>query len=188
MLYGVYEKSRNAAWQCLLDYKIDRLPVKVSNIAKQSGFIILKNSDINELKDRESGKTVYQNGKFYIIYRDTEIPGRCRFTIAHELGHIFLGHLLINTPACRTFAVRDDNESAANVFARDLLAPACVLHELHILSADDISKFCNISLESATYRAKRMYELEMRNAWYLHSLERQVYKQFEQFIKSKKAE
>lgn len=188
MLYGVYEKSRNAAWQCLLDYKIDRLPVKVSNIAKQAGFIILKNSDVNELKNEESGKTVYQNGRFYIVYRDTEIPNRCRFTIAHELGHIFLGHLLINTPAYRTFAVRDDNESAANVFARDLLAPACVLHELKILTDTGISNLCGITEKSATYRAKRMQELEMRNAWYLHPLEQQVYKQFEQFIKSKRAE
>lgn len=132
--------------------------------------------------------TIVDNGLFIIIYRDTEPSHRCRFTIAHELGHIFLGHLLINTTAYRTFAVRDDNESAANVFARDLLAPACVLHELNVLSAKDISKLCNISLEAATYRAKRMHELEIRNTWYLSPLERQVYKQFERFIKDKNAE
>ena len=113
---------------------------------------------------------------------------RCRFTVAHELGHIFLGHLLYENKKYRTFIMNDDTESEANVFARDLLAPACVLHELGITAAEDISTLCNISLESATYRAERIKELEKRNAWYIHPLEIKVKKQFEEFIKSKKAE
>lgn len=189
MDYGKYRGARNASWQCILDYKINQLPVIVTNIIKQSENIKLqKNSQVNILKSSESGTTIFSKDKFIIIYNDNENSNRCRFTIAHELGHIFLGHLLINTPVCRTFAVRDDNESAANVFARDLLAPACVLHELHVINAADIANLCNISLESASYREKRMRELEMRNAWYLHPLERQVRKQFDNFIKSKKAE
>lgn len=187
MIYGVYKKSRNASWHCLLDYNVDRLPVKVSDIAKQAGIIILKNSVANKLKKKQSGITIWQNGKFYIIYRDTEPSYRCRFTIAHELGHIFLGDVLIDTPAYRTFAVNDDKESAANVFARDLLAPACVLHELRISKAEDIARLCNISMQSSEIRSERMQVLEARNAWYTHPLERQVYKQFEQFLKSKKA-
>jgi Zn-dependent peptidase ImmA (M78 family) len=160
----------------------------VSAIAKTAGIPIIKNSDAKLLKTDESGITIIQNGKFHIIYKDTEPSKRCRFTIAHELGHIFLGHLIINTPQYRTFKIQNDTESEANVFARDLLAPACVLHELQTLSAAEISKLCNISLEAASYRAERMRELENRNAWYLHPLERQVHKQFEDFIKSKQAE
>lgn len=160
----------------------------VSAIAKSAGIAVIKNSDAKILKESESGVTIVQNNKFHIIYNDTESSKRCRFTIAHELGHIFLGHLLINTPQYRTFKIQDDTESEANVFARDLLAPACVLHELQTLSAAEISKLCNISLDSATYRAERMRELELRNAWYLHPLERKVREQFDDFIKNKKAE
>ncbi len=188
MNYGIYKDARNAAWQCLVDFKIKSLPVVVSEIACAADITIIKNSDVNCLKSEQSGKTIVQKGRFYIVYNNTENSRRCRFTIAHELGHIFLGHLLINTPQYRTFAVRDDNESAANVFARDLLAPACVLHELNAITAADISKLCNISLEAATYREQRMRELENRNAWYLHPLERKVRAQFEDFINSKKAE
>lgn len=188
MIYGLYKNARNAAWQCLLDFKINQLPVKVSNVVEQADMILLRNSDVNVLKEEQSGLTIYQNKNFYIVYRDTDSPYRCRFTIAHELGHIFLGHLLINAPAYRTFAIRDDNESAANVFARDLLAPACVLHELQILKAEEISRVCNISMESAEIRAERMQLLEARNAWYMHPLERQVYKQFEPFIKKYRSE
>ncbi len=185
--YGKYKDARNASWQCILDYKIDKLPVIVTDIVNHSkNMRLIKNSEVNILKDKDSGITIYQDKIFNIIFRDTESSKRCRFTIAHELGHIFLGHLLINTPVYKTFAVREDNESAANVFARDLLAPACVLHELHIIRAADIAKLCNISIEAATYREKRMHTLEDRNAWYFHPLERKVYKQFESFINSKK--
>ena len=186
MNYGKYKNARNASWQCLIDFNVSSLPVMVSKIAKASDIAIIKNSIVGLLKTDKSGITIFQNKKFYIIYNDTENSRRCRFTIAHELGHIFLGHLLINTPEYKTFAIREDNESEANVFARDLLAPACVLHELKVFTARDIANLCNISLEAATYREKRMRELEMRNAWYLHPMEKQVYNQFETFIKNKK--
>lgn len=190
MDYGKYKNARNASWQCIIDYNINTLPVTVTDIIKKSSNIkLLRNSEINILKDNNnSGMTIYKNKIFYIIYKDNEPSQRCRFTIAHELGHIFLGHLFVNTPQYRTFAIRDDNESAANVFARDLLAPACVLHELQAYSPYDIAKLCNMSLEASNYRAKRIKELEDRNAWYFHPLEKQVYKQFENFIKIKKAE
>ena len=84
--------------------------------------------------------------------------------------------------------MREDNESEANVFARDLLAPACVLHELKAFTARDIANLCNISLESASYREQRMRDLEARNAWYLHPLEIEVRKQFDDFIKIKRAD
>lgn len=72
------------------------------------------------------------------------------------------------------------------MFARDLLAPACVLHELQALTAAAISDLCDISLEAATYRAERIAELERRNAFYLHPLERQVKEQFTNFINKRK--
>lgn len=186
MEYGKYKEARNAAWQCLIDYKIDRLPVKISDVAKKSNISIIKNSVVNILQSAQSGMTYFQGDKFFIVYNDNEPSERCRFTVAHELGHIFLGHILLETPKYRTFAYTDENESAANIFARDLLAPACVLHELKVLDANGISNLCNISLEAATYREKRMHTLEDRNAWYFHPLERKVYKQFESFINDKK--
>ena len=186
--YGKYKNARNASWRCLLDYGIDRLPVMVTDIINQSNNIrLFKDSNVHILKKDEIGRTIIHNSIFEIVYKDIEPSYRCRFTISHELGHIFLGHLMVNTPMYRTFSENDDNESAANVFARDLLAPACVLHELNLTKAEDISQVCNISLRSAEIRAERMQLLENRNAWYLHPLERQVYKQFENFIKENRS-
>ncbi len=183
MNYEQYKNARNASWQCLIDYKINSLPVKVSQIAKQSDITLLKNSVANLLSKNESGITLVQDDKLYIIYADEQSPQRCRFTIAHELGHIFLGHLFNDSG--NGFATTDDAEHSANVFARDLLAPACVLHELQALTSAAIANLCDISLEAATYRAERIAELERRKAFYLHPLERQVKKQFADFIKQK---
>lgn len=186
MDYGKYKNARNASWQCILDYNVRELPVRLTKIIEKSDNIkLIKNSQVDFLHHGVSGMTILNSDTFNIIYNDTEPSTRCRFTIAHELGHIFLGHLMINKTAYRTFQPSNENESSANVFARDLLAPACVLHELSILKAHDIAKLCNISIEAAMYREARMKELEQRNAWYRHPLERKVYKQFEEFIKNK---
>ena len=184
MNYGQYKNARNASWQCLIDYNINSLPVKVSQIAKQADIVLLKNSVANLLSKNESGTTLIQNDKLYIVYADEQSPQRCRFTIAYVLGHIFLGHLFSKDG--NGFATIDDAEHSANVFARDLLAPACVLHELHALTSAAIAELCNISLEAATYRAERIAELERRKAFYLHPLERQVKEQFADFINKKK--
>lgn len=188
MDYGQYKSARNASWQCLIDYKINSLPVKVTDIINASNNInLVKDSRVKILQDGVSGVTIVNGNDFVIIYRDAESSRRCRFTIAHELGHIALGHLTVDSTAYRTFAIQNDTESSANVFARDLLAPACVLHELQVLTAPEISQLCNISLEAATFRADRMKELERRNAFYLHQLERQVKKQFSNFINEYKS-
>ena len=184
MNYGKYKQARNASWQCLIDYNIDSLPVKVSRIANQTDIVLLNNSAVNLLSENESGITLMQDDKLYIVYADEQSPQRCRFTIAHELGHIFLGHLF--KADGNGFLITDDAEHSANVFARDLLAPACVLHEMQAINAAAIANLCDISLEAATYRAERMAELERRNAFYLHPLEPQVKEQFADFISKKK--
>lgn len=184
MNYGQYKNARNASWQCLIDYKVNSLPVKVSQIAKRADITLLRNSAVNLLSENESGITLVQDDKLYIIYANEQSPQRCRFTIAHELGHIFLGHLFKSDG--NGFLKTDEAEHSANVFARDLLAPACVLHELQALTAAAISDLCDISLEAATYRAERIAELERRNAFYLHPLERQVKEQFTNFINKRK--
>lgn len=183
MEYGKYKNIRNAAWQCLIDYQVTELPVKISEVAKKANVSILKNSKVRELKEKESGKSILQNDRFYIIYNDSESPARCRFTIAHELAHILLGHVLINSFKYRNFEKRDEEEQEAEMFAARLLAPACVLHELQAFSAEQIQQVCNISYIAAKNRAERMQVLEARNKYYLHPLERQVKQQFEPFIK-----
>lgn len=183
MLYGKYKNVRNSVWQALLDFNVTKLPVSVNGIAKQLGIKVIKNSDIHELQNGERGVTLFKNGHWYIVFDDTESVSVCRFTVAHEIGHILLGHILVTGTKYRTFAKRDEEEQAADMFASRLLAPACVLHELQALSAEQIAKVCNISISAAVVRSERMQVLEARNKYYLHPLERRVREQFDSFIK-----
>ena len=183
--YGIYQQSRNASWQFLIDNKIDRLPVKLSSICKENNYILCKDSKVHYLPSQQLGVTFYANSTWYIIFSDRINVQAQRYTIAHELGHIFLGHSLVDGKYGRTFASSSE-EYQAERFAIDILAPACVLWGLNLHTPEDIARVCNISMTSAQKRAKRMEELYRRNMFLSHPLERQVYKQFEKFIKENK--
>lgn len=192
--YGKYKNSRNAAWQCLIENHVHSLPVSVSGIAKSNGIRIAtysKNLDLirklgrSELMEKD-GFSLLTSGGPIILYRDGLDPRISRFVVAHELGHIFLGHLL---------PLSENSESAeqeANVFASRLLAPACVLWGLRIHSAEEISEACNISMVAARIRAERMallYDRERQrladglpSCFLLSSMERKVFDNFQGYI------
>lgn len=186
MIYGKYKNIRNASWQCIIDYNITKLPISLVSIANKSNIQIVKNSVVNLLRATERGISVYDGDKWLIVYDDNIKTSVNRFTIAHEFGHIFLGHELKKGYYARTFDNKPEVEQAADMFAARLLAPACVLHELHATTAEKIAEICNISIQAAKHRAERMAILEARNKYYLHPLERRVREQFDSFIKENK--
>lgn len=188
MIYGKYKNIRNAIWQCIIDYNITKLPISLVSIANKSNIQIVKNSVVNLLRATERGISVYDGDKWLIVYDDNIKTSVNRFTIAHEFGHIFLGHELKKGYYARTFDNKPEVEQAADMFAARLLAPACVLHELHATTAEKIAEICNISIQAAKHRAERMAILEARNKYYLHPLERQVRKQFEDYIKENRSQ
>lgn len=182
-IYGVYKKARNASWQALIDNKVNSLPVDIVRIIRDNGIKLLKNGQAKELRSGEAGISIFDGNHWFIVYDDTMPLGRKRFTVAHELGHILLGHPLVAGFHART---RGNNlpqtESEANIFASRFLAPACVLWGLNIHTAADISQICEISKEAAKIRAKRMAELYKRNMFLTSPLEKRVYLQFKEFI------
>ena len=109
-----------------------------------SMFSLSRSMDIEmrlyEPKDNNSGQsTITPDGEPLIYVSRFEISERQRFTAAHELGHILLGHVgkfkLVN----REPNEKDNPiEQAANVFASRLLAPACVLWGCGVKSHEEI--------------------------------------------------
>ena len=186
MNYGKYKDLRSAAWQCLIDNQIDRLPVNILQIAKNAGIRVIKNSDAHQLTENESGISINNGTKWYIIYDDSASTERSRFTVAHELGHIFLGHKLVEGKIARTktFAIRPEIEREADMFAARLLCPACILWALDLHTAEEISRVCRVSYAAARIRAERMELLYARNMFLTHPLEQKVYQQFQDFIRS----
>jgi len=184
--YTYYMEARDKAWQTLIKCNITSLPINLATIARLNNITILKYSDSKKNLSGD-GFSLNVNGVNVIYYNDQKPKARIRFTLAHELGHCLLGHLKFGKTYNRNseidFKGMDVYEMQANVFARDLLMPATVLHSLGIKSAEDIARICNVSMLSAEIRYKRLTELNERNVFNRHPLERQVYKNFQPYIK-----
>lgn len=194
MNYLDYCYSRDAAWRMLIDCKIQKLPIKIVKLCKMLGIQVKS----YESTDGNDGYCKMYPNEPFIFVNMLCSKNRQRFTVAHELGHIVLGHVGKYTLINREPSVNDNPiEAEANVFASRLLAPACVLHEIGVKSPQEISELCGISLQSAEIRFQRFLELEERNTkfiaekgvgcYYLSPLEKQVANQFESFILEKKS-
>lgn len=177
--YGIYKGARDGSWRFLIDYKINALPIDFNIIAKAMDIKIRQDTQ-GILLPTERGATITDGTRTYILLKPSNIQ-TMRYTTAHEFGHIFLGHTMKNGRYGRTFADSPE-EYQAERFAIDILAPACVLWGLNLHTPEDIARVCNISMTSATKRARRMEELYRRNMFLSHPLERQVYRQFQSFI------
>ena len=189
VIYGIYRNVRNAAWQCLIDNVITALPVDLFKIATAAGIKVLKNTDVGMLAGNESGACyyIYANEEWFLIYDDEATTGRRRTAIAHELGHIFLGHEFAEGTYGRTFNSRKPkSEEQADAFAARLLCPACVLWGLGIHTADDIAKICSVSLAEAKKRAERMKLLYERQKFLTSPIEKKLFEQFKSFIEQNK--
>ncbi len=183
--YKRYKNARDAAWQTLIDFNVNSLPISLLSICTKIGISIIENKNVHELRQGESGVSVKQGDKWYIIVEDTEMLQRQRFTTAHELAHILLGHEMRNGYYTRREnIVKSADETEADMFAARLLAPACVLWGINAQTAEQIATVCNISREAAKIRAERMEVLRKRGKFLTSPLERQVYQQFESYIQN----
>lgn len=159
------------------------MPVNVLSIAKEYGIHVIKNDQAKMLSTNQCALCLFVNAQWFIVYDETMSVTRKRFTVAHELGHIFLGHAIEEGFYARRFdGMHPKDETEANMYAIRLLAPACVLWGLDLHTPDEIARVCSISFSSARWRAKRMEELYKRNQFLSLPLEKKVYKQFEGYI------
>lgn len=181
--YGLYRKTRNAAWHTLIDNNICTLPVDTVTIAKENGVFIIKNLIADILQEDELGASIFDGSYWYIVYDDTLTMSHKNYIIAHELGHIFLGHVHMPESEENKKSGKSWKERDADMYAARLLSPACVLWGLNIHTANEIAGICEIPKDIANTRAKRMKELYSRNQFLKSPLERQVFKQFEDFIR-----
>lgn len=184
MHYRDYQNSRDLAWQVLIRENVTELPVMVGQLCRGMGIPVR----YFRPDGRSDGYSTILDGQAMIFVSEGCSRERQRFTAAHELGHILLGHVgryeLVNREP-----EPGDNpiEQAANVFASRLLAPACVLWALDARSAEEIAAVCRISHQAAAFPAERMERLYRRNKFLTSPMERQVYAQFSDFIARTKA-
>lgn len=194
MNYRNYQNARDAAWRILIDCGVDHLPVSLNAICCGLKIRVLSYGKHTEMIERANltkavyrtdGMTFFMGETPIILFDEKALPSRAKFTVAHELGHIILGHV---KPGSITTVNREPSpgdapeERAANQFAARLLAPACVLWGLGVHTPEEIMELCHISRQAAQFRADRMKELYRRNRFLISPLERKVYQRFQPFI------
>ena len=107
------------------EFGIDKLPVDPFHIARKMGYNLVeidKNHELYEMliEKGTDALTLEIEGKKYIVYLDDRKIGRQRFSIAHEIGHIRMGHKEESALANRI----------ANHYAHYLLVPEILIYAL----------------------------------------------------------
>ncbi len=84
-----------------------------------------------------------------IIFNENHPWCRKRFTIAHEIGHLLMGHTCNKNDPTATY-----NEKEANCFAAELLVPCKILKKTFktVTKIPDLSKLFRVSAETMGYR------------------------------------
>lgn len=184
--YDIYKHARDMAWQWLIDNNVNDLPVNLGAICKTNGYNLLLDSKSVYLGSSDRGATFMRNGEWQIVLNAFDNVQVRRYTLAHEIGHIYLGHTLTEGKYGRSFGVqrtpKSPQEYQAERFAIDILAPACVLWGLKLHTADEIASVCNISMRAAELRTERMKILYQRGKFLTSQKEIAVFRQFSGFM------
>lgn len=167
-----YYELRNLAWQVLIDTQINALPIDINKILHYYNLQALRYDFMNSTE--HGAHATLPTGQTIILYSNTCNEQQARFTIMHELGHILLDH--------NNF--KGSIEKEANSFAARILMPVGILKKINVLTAEKIADVCNVSLEAAEFREKRIAELEKRGMWFASELENKLVENFTEFIRN----
>lgn len=178
--YARYDYCAQRACDFLEEYNIHVFPFDIEKIIHENGWGLVTYSELMEKfsSDRSTvirclgskdGYTQLDDAGYCIAYNDDDQLGnRKRFTLMHEIGHIYLKHLedFEATRLFRGSLSKQENkvlENEANAFARNVLVPTTLFHELKNKSASNISKQFAITPTAAETRLLFFYEDERIN-------------------------
>ena len=101
----------------------------------QDGMDLIESSDF--------GFTILQKktGRYIVCYNEQNPYKVIRFTLAHELGHILMGHQL---------GEDSYEEKEANCFARNLLCPVPIADYFQLKTVKDYASFFHVSTSMAS--------------------------------------
>ncbi len=114
--------AKKLARKLLTDAHISSAPVLLKDVVKHIPDLSIEG---REFEDEISGLEINYKGKFYVGYNSQHPIKRSRFTVAHEIAHIMLGH----KSSCNKIRIGSKNpsESEADQFAAELLMPLNLL-------------------------------------------------------------
>lgn len=145
------------------------LPVDLNRIAAAYGIKTVSYESCAECYDMELermyreisplGFSFRADGSYVVAINRNSCGGeRRRWTLAHEIAHVLLGHVSDST--CSS----ERCEKAADEFASQLLAPLSVLHFCCVSSAEEICRICGVSMQAAEIRFRQLTALRKKNS------------------------
>lgn len=145
--------ARQTARKLLADVGIKSPPVLIRDVIGH----IKKEKDLSiypwSFSNNTDGIQITEGEKATIGYNQTQHPHRQRFTVAHEIGHLLLGHTGKNF--ILDLNSKKPEEIEANQFAAELLVPLEMLKkdfQNGKKNAKDIAKTYNVSEEAVWWR------------------------------------
>jgi len=152
MMEANYPYAREMAKRVLQKHKITDVPTDLQLICSKQGLQYVELDDPNEL----DGAILEINGIHVAMLNKAKPFVRARFTLAHELGHIFLNHNkreFYDPETAREYGedvpenLKPPKEREADAFASELLIPTEQLKKYQS-SLKDIDKLAGIFLVS----------------------------------------
>lgn len=148
--YSTYEYIKGEAVHVLKTYDIRCIPISGFEIAHKIGLILIPYSSLSKEKlaavrklSQDGAHMEVNDVTAYIYYDDKKSYKRVNMTILHEIGHHCLDHDEDTEPEIA--------EAEAGFFAKYIVAPPPLVHQIHPQKPEDImEKFC-ISYEAACY-------------------------------------
>lgn len=144
-----YVRAADMACKSLLRLSVTELPVhpleilricrdtQVMTFDRAAELLGLSEDDFARLCGDADAFTIREGGRYVVCYRVGGNPARLNFTLAHELGHIVLGHE----------GEGDAEEAEADHFAMHLLTPRPAAEAAR--TADELARRCYVSLAAA---------------------------------------
>lgn len=152
-----FDKCEKAATRLLLHQKISSLYIDVRSLVFDKNIMFdsiqnyckLTKTPLSTFINNEvllDGFTIIKGKLFIIFYNAHQNSARLNWTLAHEIGHIYLGH------TCD----EKIEEIEAHYFAAQLLMPEIVIIDLaiqhHGINAEEISDYFHVSYTAACKR------------------------------------
>lgn len=173
-----YGYATQKAQEFIKQYELGWLPVdpfelmdKLNIQYKSIGDLVLetgldRKTLIDEVIFGEDGLVFYEpdtDSTKIIINEQIEPFERIRWTIMHEIGHAYLGHLNSKKTSILKWKLSkkkyNNYEQETQIFAEAILSPKFILYLIGAHSISEIMEICEISKPAAESRANDISEL-----------------------------
>lgn len=160
------KKARHAAAGLFKAAKLTSSPIAINslvNTAKEVYDVTVAAVPDKMFSGKGDAMTQMRGDMIFIVYNDDKPVVRKRFSVAHELGHLYLGHL--HGHSSDDLDTENFDEIEANAFAAHLLMPPNLVRKDIKSGQKDpgqLAKKYNVSIDAMW--------LQLRNSGLINSL------------------